>query len=235
MHQEKKNLTQITADRLRNLIIEKKEYKPGEKLPNENIISKNMGISRATLREAVKMLVSEGILDVQRGRGTFVTNTLNRFAKGEIGLNQLSDIKVTLRDLYETRMIFEPKAAGLACLRAEDDEIEQILRLGEKCQEFILKDPTGKDRIKSENEFHGALIKASHNQFISSFMPVITQTIEKTFALNYNLDTIAKDAYKDHILIMEFLKVRDKEALESAITIHLRHVFWTEELLVNNK
>ena len=61
-------------------------------------------------------------------------------------------------------------------------------------------------------------------------MPVLTQTIEKTFALNYNLDIIAKDAYKDHAMIMNFLKKRDSEALKSAVTIHLHHAFWTEEL-----
>ena len=78
MQEEKKNLTQITADKLRDLITKEKIYKTGEKLPNENSLSKKLGVSRSTLREAVKTLVSEGILDVQRGRGTFVNDTLNR-------------------------------------------------------------------------------------------------------------------------------------------------------------
>lgn len=230
MQEEKKNLTQITADKLRDLITKEKIYKTGEKLPNENSLSKKLGVSRSTLREAVKTLVSEGILDVQRGRGTFVNDTLNRYTKSEMGINSFTDMKITLRDLYETRMIFEPSAAALACKRATDKEIEEILKLGEKCQNLILQNPTAKERIKSENDFHCALIKASHNEFISLFMPVLTQTIEKTFALNYNLDIIAKDAYKDHAMIMNFLKKRDSEALKSAVTIHLHHAFWTEEL-----
>ena len=99
-------------------------------------------------------------------------------------------------------MIFEPEAAALACERASDAEIREILALGEACQKLILKDPTGKKRIRSESAFHGAIIKAAHNDFISGFMPLLTETIEKTFALNYNLEAIAEDAYKDHILIM---------------------------------
>ncbi len=230
MEEEKKNLTQITADKLRDLIIKEKIYKTGEKLPNENLLSKKLGVSRSTLREAVKTLVSEGLLDVQRGRGTFVNDTFDRYAKNDIGINNFTDMKITLRDLYETRMIFEPSAAALACKRATDKEIQEILKLGEQCQSLILQNPTGKERVNSENDFHCAIIKASHNEFISSFMPVLTQTIEKTFALNYNLDIIAKDAYKDHIMIMNFLKKRDADALKSAVIIHLHHAFWTEEL-----
>lgn len=51
-------------------------------------------------------------------------------------------------------------------------------------------------------------------------MPILTETIEQTFALNFNLDMIAEQAYKDHILIMDFLEKRDAVALKSAVTIH---------------
>lgn len=139
-------------------------------------------------------------------------------------------MKVTLRDLYETRLIFEPQAAALACKRATDKEIEQILALGEECQRQVKLNPQGKDRIASESAFHGAIIKAAHNDFLSQFMPTLTQTIEQTFALNYNLDVIAEDAYKDHILIMDFLKKRDGEAIKSAVTIHLHHAVQHEKI-----
>jgi DNA-binding FadR family transcriptional regulator len=48
--------------------------------------------------------------------------------------------------------------------------------------------------------------------------------------MNFNLDIVAEDAYKDHITIMEFLRRRDGEGLKSAVTIHLRHAVWNEEL-----
>ena len=112
-------------------------------------------------------------------------------------MKSFSDMQVTLRDLYETRMIFEPEAAALACRRATDEEIAHILRLGQECQRHLEENPTGKERIESESDFHGAILKASHNEFISRFMPMLTETIEKTFALDFNLDVIAEDAYKD--------------------------------------
>ncbi len=88
---------------------------------------------------------------------------------------------MTLRDLYETRMIFEPEAAALACKRASDEEIAHILKLGEKCQDYLSESVSGQQRIESEIAFHGALIRASHNEFIGQFLPVLAATIEKTF------------------------------------------------------
>ena len=223
-------LAQKTAAILRDEIINKEIYKPNDKLPNEIQLANKLGVSRTTIRETIHILVSEGILEVKRGKGTFITSEMNRFAGDNVSLGDLSDSKVTLRDLYETRMIFEPEAAALACKRASDKEIEEILRLGEICQAELKKNPMGKARIESENAFHGALIQASHNEFISHFMPVLSATIEQTIDLDYNLEVIAEDAYKDHIMIMEFLKRRDAVGLKSALTIHLHHALINENL-----
>lgn len=230
MRAQGENLSQRTADTLRKMILEKETYTYGEKLPNENELSEKLGISRTTLREAIRTLVSEGILVVQRGKGTFVAEQADRLADSRIRMKSFSDMQVTLRDLYETRMIFEPEAAALACRRVTDEEIAHILRLGQECQRHLEENPTGKERIESESDFHGAILKASHNEFISRFMPMLTETIEKTFALDFNLDVIAEDAYKDHILIMNFLEKRDAEGIKSAVTIHLHHAFLTEQL-----
>lgn len=226
---QKENLSQRTAESLRKMILTEHIYEYGEKLPNENELSEKLGISRATLRESIRILISEGILTVKRGRGTFVSEQIDQYAEG-IDIQEFSKMKITLRDLYETRMIFEPEAAALACKRATDSEIESILKLGEECQQQVLKNPQSKNRIASESAFHGAILKASHNDFLSQFMPMLTKTIEQTFALNFNLDVIAEDAYKDHILIMNFLKSRDAQALKSAVTIHLHHALLNEHI-----
>lgn len=224
------NLSQRTAEILKDEIFKQHKYQYGEKLPNENVLSESLGVSRTTLREAIRMLVSDGTLHVKRGTGTFVTDHIEQYAGGGIALKEFADMRITLRDLYETRMIFEPEAAALACKRASDEEIKTIMELGRICQEQLKLNPKGRARIKSESAFHGAIIKASHNDFLSQFMPMLTETIEKTFALEFNLDAIAEDAYKDHIMIMNFLEKRDAEAMKSAVTIHLHHAFWTEEL-----
>lgn len=227
---QKKTLSQKTAEALQKMITEQRVYGFGEKLPNENELARDLGVSRTTVREAIRLLTYEGILEVRRGRGTFVAAQIDQYAKSGIALQNLSEMKVTLRDLYEARLIFEPEAAALACMRATDSEIAEILKLGEECQNQILQNPQSKKRIASESAFHGALIKASHNEFLGQFMPMLTQTIEQTFELNYNLDIVAEDAYKDHILIMHFLEKRDAQGLKSAITVHLHHAVLNEQI-----
>ena len=230
---QSETLSQKTAEKIKENI-KKGVYGYGEKLPNENELSVELGISRSTLREAIKSLVIEGILTVKRGRGTFVCAEAD-LPRQTVDIKDFSTLKVTLRDLYEARMIFEPQAAALACKRATDEEIEEILRLGEICQRELKANPRGKSRIASESAFHGAIIKAAHNEFLSEFMPTIARTIENTFALNINLDVIAEDAYKDHILIMDFLKKRDADALQSAVTIHLHHALLHEQISLEKK
>lgn len=228
------NKAQQTAELLQKMVNEEHLYKYGEKLPNENVLSDELGISRATLREAIRILTAEGFLTVKRGKGTYVAEQINQYLDDNIDLKDFTKLKITLRDLYETRMIFEPEAAALACRRASDEEIAEILKLGEECQKELKKNPQGKKRIDSESAFHGAILKASHNDFLSRFMPMLTATIANTIEMNLNLDVIAADAYRDHKLIMEFIEKRDAQAVKSAVTIHLHHAVQNEKLPWND-
>ncbi len=223
------NLSQRIADTLKKMIVEEHKYNYGEKLPNENELSQELGVSRTTLREAIRTLISNGVLVVKRGKGTYVSEQFDQYAH-ELDVNDFMKKQITLRDLYETRLIIEPEAAALACKRATDDEIEEILRLGEICQQELKKDPGGAKRIDSESSFHGAILKASHNEFLGQFLPILTKTIQKTIELNYNLETIAEEAYEDHIMIMKFLKNRDSIGMKSALTIHLHHAVINEQI-----
>lgn len=223
------NLSQRIAETLKKMIVEEHRYNYGEKLPNENELSQELGVSRSTLREAIKTLISNGVLVVKRGKGTYVSEQFDQYAH-ELDVNDFMKKQITLRDLYETRLIIEPEAAALACKRATDEEIEEILRLGEICQQELKKDPGGKARIDSESAFHGAILKASHNEFLGQFLPILTKTIQKTIELNYNLETIAEEAYEDHIMIMKFLKNRDSIGMKSALTIHLHHAVINEQI-----
>ena len=228
---KKENLSQRTADVLRQMIVQKQMYQVGQKLPNENDLSAQLGISRTTLREAIRILVSEGLLYVERGNGTFVSSQMDVKTDPQLDIHAK---KITLRDLYEARMIIEPEAAVLACKRATQEDIDYILKVGKEVQEWILKDPTSSERIEVEAEFHSSIVHACHNDFLAQFTPIIKETIEKTFDLHLNLDVIAEDAYKEHILIMDFLKRRDAQALKSAVTIHLHHAILHEEISINN-
>ena len=118
---QKENLSQRIADTLKKMILEEQVYTAGQKLPNENELSQLLGVSRTTLREAIRILAAEGVLTVKRGCGTFVAGQLNYYVDSGIEMQDFSQMRITLRDLYEARTIFEPEAAALACRRASDE------------------------------------------------------------------------------------------------------------------
>ena len=69
-------LSEQTSDRLYEMIVDEQRYAPGSKLPNENDLSGELKVSRTTLREAISFLVAQGVLEIRRGKGTFVAEEL---------------------------------------------------------------------------------------------------------------------------------------------------------------
>lgn len=213
-----KRLSDSVADDILSMITIEKKFTPGEKLPNENELSEELKISRTTLREAIRILATNGILEIQRGKGTFVKKDFKGDNIEEI--SSLSKIKANAKDLYEMRLIFEPEAAYLAVERASDAEIKRILSLGEEIEEYI---KLGKDRTEIEQAFHKSIAKATHNEFMNKLMPVIYQAIDKGVALSEKKETAVKDTITDHRMIMDFIKNRNAEGAKSAMKIHILH------------
>lgn len=213
-----KRLSDSVADDILAMITIEKKFIPGEKLPNENELSEELKISRTTLREAIRILATNGILEIQRGKGTFVKKDLQTDNIEEI--SSLSKIKANAKDLYEMRLIFEPEAAYLAVQRASDAEIKRILSLGEQIEEYI---KLGKDRTEIEQAFHKSIAKATHNEFMNKLMPVIYQAIDKGVALSEEKEMAVKDTIIAHRMIMDFIKNRNAEGAKSAMKIHILH------------
>ena len=147
---KKIRLSEQTADRLLEIIVDEHRYAPGGKLPNENELSTELGISRTTLRESISFLVAQGVLEIRRGKGTFVCPGLQ---DSDLGLASLSELRSRGRakDLFEMRLIFEPETVALACQRATDEELEQIRGKGEWVEQVAAE---GGNWPQADQEFH---------------------------------------------------------------------------------
>ena len=220
---KKKSLVQQVADDIYKMITEDKIFAPGEQLPNENTLSSRLGVSRATLREAIRILAAQGVLDVYRGRGTFISPDI--YTLNDIGLESMERVRVHLKDLYEARLLFEPEIAPIVSRRASDAELKKIFEVGAEVEKVIL---AGKDRTEMDSEFHKILVKASHYEFLQRLFPIIDKSIQEAIKLNGcklpSEDLLAKDTLRDHALLMEFLKKRDAVSARNAMSIHLHHI-----------
>lgn len=207
-------LSDNAAQQIIKMIEEENRFSVGDKLPNELELAGELGVSRSTLREAIKILTTNGILEIQRGKGTFVTsNTI-------ISSNDFNDIATGLDDLFEMRLMFEPECAYLAAQRATDEEIDIICYYGEEIEKKIL---SGEDRTFEEQKFHESIANATHNAFVKQFMPIIFNAIKKGVVVLTENKEVSEDNMKDDRLIMEFLKKRNPEGARTAMRIHIIH------------
>lgn len=228
MKKSSKSLAQKTADEIYDMIIKEQTFKPGDKLPNENELSDSLGISRATLREAIRILSLQGVLEVMRGKGTYVTSDMELF--NDYGMGNFDRILIRLKDLYEMRLLFEPQVTAIACRRASQEEIDKICEMGETVARIIKE---GKDRTEADQEFHKLIVMASHNDFMIRLIPLINKAVSESIYINSNSEILAEDTLHDHALIMEFLRKHDEFGAKYAMEIHIHHAIHT--LNLNNE
>ena len=212
-----KMLSQSVADSILSMITIEKRFSIGDKLPNEIELSEELNVSRTTLREAIRILVAYNILEIRRGKGTYVTE---KVLEQPQDLEQLSTVKVNAKDLYEMRLIFEPEAAYLAAVRGTDAEIKRIIDYGKRIEDKIRNE---KDRTNDEHSFHKAIAQATHNEFMNKLMPILYQAISKGVVLSTQSEKAINDTIGDHRMIMEFLEQRNAEGAKNAMRIHMMH------------
>ncbi len=215
---EKKSLAQQTAEGLYARIVAEGRPGPGEKLPNELELSQELGVSRTTLREAIRSLVTQGVLEVRRGKGTFVSGQVGEIE--DFGFGGLERVKGQLRDLFELRSIFEPQAARLACLRATEEELADILEKGAAVAACIR---AGQDRVEADGAFHAAIVRATHNEFMVRLLPLIHRAVYTAVGAGEHGEQLAADTLRDHALLLEFFRRRDGAGAGHAMAIHMRH------------
>ena len=198
----KVKLSERTADRLCELIMDERQFTPGSKLPNENELSEALHVSRTTLREAISFLVAQGVLEIRRGKGTFVTEDLPASA---VDLTALSNLRsrVRARDLFE-----------LAQIRQKAERMERIAK-------------AGGDWPLADQEFHMAIIKASHNEYMRRLYPIINGAVNEILQVSVNRAHMQSIAIADNYMILDFLMQRDEAGARHAMSIHIRHLLNT--------
>lgn len=216
--QKEKRLSDSVADTILSMITIEKRFKGGDKLPNENVLSEELGVSRTTLREAIRILAVGNVVEIRRGKGTFIKQDFEEHTWET--LSPLMSAKLNADDLYEMRLIFEPEAAYYATLRATDSELQRILKIGEKIESLIQE---GKDRTVEEQAFHRTIAKATHNEFMNRLMPIIQEAINKGVMLSETKKIAVKDTVTDHKMLMDFMRNRNAEGARYAMRIHILH------------
>ena len=204
------------ADQLTDMIANHR-FLPGDKLPNEIELADELQVSRTTLREALRILITRGLVEVRRGVGTFVTQSKRIHADYDV--LKIQNTNVTAKELYEMRLMFEPQAAYYACLRASDEELETIFRFGELDEAMILRSDPQWD--ESEQQFHKSIASATHNQFITALLPIFNRAIHQGVILANESPEVSQMTLHDHRVLMDYLRDRNPEGAKTAMYLHI--------------
>ncbi len=201
--EELKPLRDKIADFIRDLIISG-DVKPGEKLTEESI-SKQLGISRTPLREALLKLQSEGLVKVLPRRGAVV--------------EEIS--KEDANETYLIKSVLEALAGKLAVENITQDEIEKLIEINNEIQKISKSRKQDYNQIlKLNSEFHRIIINASKSPKLIKYIEEL-----RKLTLRYNsmylalLDHI-NDSILEHEKIIKALKKKDGEQVESLIKKH---------------
>lgn len=214
-----KSLTERTADALLDMILVQKMFLPNDKLPNELELATMLGVSRSTLREALRMLVAQGVLTVRRGRGTFIAEELPTI--GDVNIDTMEFTRVRLSDLYEMRLMFEPQSVRIACERASDEELSAIEAQAKRVNRLMR---SGGNWVDADQEFHEMIGAATHNEFISRLFPIINSAVHEVMLITANQKLLKDISRTDNALIVEFMLKRDGAGAGHAMSIHIRHL-----------
>ena len=200
-------------------LINEGNYKSGMKLPNEYELSDQLGVSRNTVREAIKALVSRNILEIRRGSGTFVSKKMG-VSDDPLGLSFVKDRHKLALDLMDVRIMIEPQIAMLAAQNAEPEDIKKLETLLNEFEEMIL---SGENHLEKDIEFHALIAKCSKNLVVSNLIPIINESLIIFFNVfkNMDIETSGKRTIKIHRDIFEAIKNKKPYEAHEVMSFHL--------------
>jgi DNA-binding FadR family transcriptional regulator len=198
------------ASRIRRLILVD-GLRPGDPLPSEAELITQYGLSRATVREAIRILDAEGFVEVRIGRtgGIFVASP-NPDALGEWLATQLALRAATVHTLVEFRRVVEPVAARLAAQRATPEQIK------------LLHQAVNVPTLEEEVDFHLHVADASQNELLRLLLRAVHIGLREHLAYRPALsETAVAAGRRAHRLLFEAIADRDPDKAESVMRKHM--------------
>ena len=210
-------LSEKVAVNIKELII-KNQYKPGDKLPNEMELTTQLNVSRSTIREAIKILMSKNILEIRRGKGTYVCERPG-IASDPLGVTFMNK-KDLLLYLFETRLIIEPGIAELAAIRSKE---KNILDLENAFGRIVHNVTNNIDHTAADIHFHNIIAKSTQNPILQNILPVINDCIKEGYLETKDIPESGEKVIRDHRNILEAIRMNDSELARKYMIQHIQN------------
>lgn len=214
-----KTLSQQAAEMIRQYIRER-EMEEGDKLPNEFRLMEICGVSRSTVREAIKILTFEGLVEVIRGSGTYIAQQKAAVQEDDpMGFfEDDADLPKRALDFFDVRLMLEPEIAALAATHATYQDCQKLQELEAKVREDIL---AGRSHYEYDIQFHKQIAKCSRNQVAYKLMEIITKGIPVFVEVTKN--SLTEQTLHYHKVITDAISSGDAVGARCGMIGHLSH------------
>ena len=193
---------------------------PGEKLPAERELAEHFGVSRASVRDALRELEKRGLIDRRPGRGTLVLDPAARAGVQAQVLGEFAQLEPELQHIIELRAIIEPPAAALTAQRATARDLAQLREL------LAAMDQTedGERYAQLDRVFHQSIAQYSHNPRLALVNDQLVQQAEPIRARRYLTRARRVASTAAHRKIYDAIAAGNAELAEQAARAHVEDI-----------
>ena len=215
----RQSLVDTVVARIRE-VIEQGHLRAGDRLPTETELSRQLGVSRTVVREAVSQLESLGLLSVQRGRGMFVGSWSGLSGCVKMLRSALALSPKELVQFTEFRNAIECYAARRAAEVATPQDLVELQTL---CDEMDRPGREGLEAMQIDFQFHRRLMAITGNELMTNVLEVVQE-----FALAAMVQTTPQprdreSSHRRHQAIVKAIRAGDPDAAEKAMQAHMQH------------
>ena len=208
------SLPERTAEQISRLIREQ-HLTCGDKLPSEFELAELLHVGRGTIREGVKLLVARNVLEIRRGKGTYIASNPGEIPD-PLGFSYYPDQLRLAMDLVEIRGQMEPWVARMA---AEHASAEDIKRLRESCSVVEQDILSERDHSRNDVLFHVEIAKCTQNLVVPKLIPIITYAVKLFVSLTES--RLRMETIVGHREILEAISDGDGQRAEKAMAQHI--------------
>jgi GntR family transcriptional regulator, transcriptional repressor for pyruvate dehydrogenase complex len=197
--------------------IEAARLEPGDTLPPERELAERLGVSRATLAQALVALEVLGVIDVQQGTGAVLVDRPNvpSVIKG------LREHRARLPEIVEARSTIEVKLAELAAARRTDEDLQAIDKALDAMAEEIASGARG---VRGDELFHQAVTTAAHSAVLGQLMTFISGMVLETRIESLGQPGRPEQSLASHRIIAQAIRSQDPSAAAAAMLAHINLV-----------
>lgn len=213
-----KNTPDALAMQLQRMVLNN-ELREGDRLPPEREFAAQLGVSRTTLREALRVLELRGLLERKQGRGTVI----RAVSDSQHALAIASGLDVDAQDLLnvmEVRACVEPPVAALAAERATPPDVERLRQLVVE----MSGDLTPQKFAELDRLFHRTIAQITHNPLLLRLLDRVAEIVEVSRREHLLSRSRQKSSLAEHIAIYEAIVSRDGAAAHIAAHNHIRSI-----------